>query len=30
METNIKVAIDKITSIADLDELIKYIKKKKT
>lgn len=29
METNIKTAIDKITSIADLDELIKYIKERK-
>lgn len=29
METNIKAAIDKITSIADLDELIKYIKERK-
>ena len=29
METNIKAEIDKITSIADLDELIKYIKERK-
>ena len=29
MENNLKAEIDKITSIADLDELIKYIKERK-
>lgn len=29
MKTNIKAEIDKITSISDLDELIKYIKERK-